>query len=100
MQDYCTPLEFSDHLLIILNPATYAIALNALQSPTGQADLSKFNPLVDCFNISNSAINLQEVAGDINYLASLGPAVITSGGAYVQSEPGLKQCESIIEFIL
>jgi hypothetical protein len=94
LQDYCSVAELSDHLLIIANPATYAIALNALTSPTGQADLSKFNPLVDCFNISNSALDLNDVGASLEYFAGIGLAVVDSGGgAQVQSEPGLKQCE-------
>jgi hypothetical protein len=95
LQDYCSAAELSDHLSIIANPATYSIALNALTSPTGQADLSKFNPLTDCFNIANSALDLDDVAASIKYFAGIGAAVVTSGGSHVQSEPGLKQCECI-----
>lgn len=93
LQDYCTALELTDHLEIIFNPAAYAITLLALNSPTGKADLSKFNFLRDCFNISNSDINLNTAATQARYLASTVVAVLDSGGAYVQSEPGLKQCE-------
>lgn len=93
MQDYCSIVELSDHLSIIANPAAYAIALNAFTSPTGKADLSKFDFATDCFNISNSDLNLNDVAASIRYFASIGATIVTSGGAYSQGEPGLKQCE-------
>ena len=92
LQDYCSILELSDHLSIIANPAAYAIALNAFNSPTGKADLSKFNPLTDCFNIANSALDLNDIGATIRYFAGIGTTVIDSGGAYTQSEPPLKEC--------
>lgn len=91
LQDYCGPLELSDHLSIIANPAAYAIALNAWTSPTGAADLSKFDKARDCFNIANSALDLNDVAASIRYFATIGEAVVTSGGAPTPSEPALKQ---------
>lgn len=93
LQDYCSVLELSDHLSIIANPAAYAITLNALTSKTGKADLSKFRPLQDCFNIANSALDLNDIAAGIRYFAGIGTTVIDSGGAYTQSEPPLKECK-------
>lgn len=91
LQDYCSVLELSDHLSIIANPAAYAITLNAFTSPSGKADLSKFNALRDCFNIANSALDLNDVAASIRYFSGIGTTVVDSGGAYTQGEPALKQ---------
>jgi len=96
LQDYCSVLELSDHLSIIANPAAYSVALNAFNSPSGKADLSKFNPATDCFNIANSDLNLNDVGASINYLAGIAAAVVTSGGAYTQGEPALKKCKCYI----
>lgn len=92
LQDYCSYLELSGHLSIVANPAAYAITLNAFKSSTGKADLSKFNPLRDCFNIANSALDLNDIAASIRYFAGIGSTLITSGGAYTRSEPPLKDC--------
>lgn len=93
LQDYCSVLELSDHLSIIANPAAYAITLNAFTSKTGKADLSKFKPLRDCFNIANSALDLNDIGAAIRYFAGIGVTAIDSGGAYTQSEPPMKECK-------
>lgn len=93
LQDYCSILELSDHLSIIANPAAYAITLNAFTSPTGKADLSKFNPLKDCFNIANSALDLNDIGASIRYLGGIATTIVTSGGVYYKGEPPLKDCE-------
>lgn len=91
LQDYCGPVELSDHLSIIANPAAYALALNAWTSPSGAADLSKFDQARDCYNISNSALDLNDVAASIRYVATIAGSVATSGGSPTPSEPALKQ---------
>lgn len=99
LQDHCSVLELSDHLSIIANPAAYAVTLNAFKSPTGKADLSKFNPSTDCFNITESDLNLNDIGASIRYLAGVGTTIVDSGGAFTMGEPALKQCECIMNDI-
>lgn len=88
--DVCGPLHVADHLSMLIDPAAYAIAVQAF-TKKGAASLKEFDR-TSCFNFRNTALGFDDVLPALRFSANLGLAVLDSGGSYAQEEPPLKQC--------
>ncbi|KAF5293847.1 hypothetical protein FQR65_LT20067 [Abscondita terminalis] len=66
----------------------------AFQSPTGKPIFSKFNPSTDCFNITESDLNLNDLEQVSGNLAGVGTTIVDSGGAFHDGKkPALQAIE-------
>lgn len=86
--EVCGPLHIADHLSMQIDPAAYAIVLQAIQSPTGKASKAKFDRS-SCTNFANTDLNFDDAKPTFDYLETLGTAVLFSEGIYSKTEPPL-----------
>lgn len=89
LQDICGPFAIADHLSTLATPAGYAIAVQAIKSKSGKADLSKFDKK-ECFNFANSDLNFKDIIPTIQFINTGYANIAYSDGIYAKTEPPLR----------